>query len=108
MMRISTQTFYDQSQSAMGSQQLNLFRLQQKIATGRNILTPSDDPVGAARALNVSQALSEGAQYAASRSQATAMLSREEDALQNVVSVLQNLKTLTLRLIRPPPLPACA
>ena len=97
MMRISTQTFYDQSQSAMGSQQLNLFRLQQKIATGRNILTPSDDPVGAARALNVSQALSEGAQYAASRSQATAMLSREEDALQSVVSVLQNLKTLTVQ-----------
>ena len=97
MMRISTQTFYYQSQSAMGSQQLNLFRLQQKIATGRNILTPSDDPVGAARALNVSQALSEGAQYAASRSQATAMLSREEDALQSVVSVLQNLKTLTVQ-----------
>ena len=26
----------------------------EKVATGRNILTPSDDPVGAARALNVS------------------------------------------------------
>ncbi|MBS0343888.1 MAG: flagellar hook-associated protein FlgL, partial [Proteobacteria bacterium] len=96
-MRISTQTFYDQSQSAMGSQQLNLFRIQQKVATGRNILTPSDDPVGAARALGVSQSLSEGAQYAASRSQATGMLSREDDALQNVVSVLQNLKTLTVQ-----------
>ncbi|HYP71642.1 MAG TPA: flagellar hook-associated protein FlgL [Variovorax sp.] len=96
-MRISTQTFYDQSQSAMGAQQLNLFRIQQKVSTGRNILTPSDDPVGAARALNVSQSLSEGAQYAASRSQAKTMLSREEDTLQSVVSVLQNLKTLTVQ-----------
>ena len=49
-MRISTQTFYDQGQSAMGSQQLALFRIQQKVGTGRNILTPSDDPVGAGRA----------------------------------------------------------
>jgi len=96
-MRISTQTFFDMSQSAMGSQQLNLFRIQQKISTGRNILTPSDDPVGAARALNVSQALSEGAQYASSRSQATTMLSREDDALESVASVLQNVKTLVVQ-----------
>jgi len=96
-MRISTQTFYDQGQSAMSSQQLNLFRIQQKVATGRNILTPSDDPVGAARALNVSQALSEGSQYAASRSQATTMLSREDDTLESVALVLQNVKSLVVQ-----------
>lgn len=92
-MRISTQTFYDQGQSAMGSQQLALFRIQQKVATGRNILSPSDDPVGAARALNVSQSLSESSQYAASRSQAMGLLSREDDTLQSVATVLQNVKT---------------
>ncbi|SFN17807.1 flagellar hook-associated protein FlgL [Variovorax sp. OV329] len=91
-MRISTQTFYDQGQSAMGSQQLALFRIQQKVATGRNILSPSDDPVGAARALNVSQSLSEGSQYAASRTQAMGLLSREDDTLQSVATVLQNVK----------------
>ncbi|HEY1225845.1 MAG TPA: flagellar hook-associated protein 3 [Ramlibacter sp.] len=96
-MRISTQTFYDQGQSAMGSQQLALFRIQQKVATGRNILSPSDDPVGAARALNVSQALSEGSQYAASRSQATTMLSREDDTLESVALVLQNVKSLVVQ-----------
>jgi flagellar hook-associated protein 3 FlgL len=96
-MRISTQSFFEQSQSAMGSQQLQLFRIQQKVATGRNFLTPSDDPVGAARALNVSQALAEGSQYASSRSQAMALLSREEDALKGAATVLQNVKTLTVQ-----------
>jgi flagellar hook-associated protein 3 FlgL len=45
----------------------------------------------------VSQSLSEGTQYAASRSQATTMLSREDDALESVASVLQSLKTLTVQ-----------
>jgi flagellar hook-associated protein 3 FlgL len=81
----------------MGSQQLQLFRTQQKIATGRNFLTPSDDPVGAARALTLSQSLAEGQQYAASRTQAMTSLSHEDSALQTVASILQNVKTLTVQ-----------
>lgn len=96
-MRISSQTFYDQSRSSMSAQQVSLFTLQQKMSTGRNILTPSDDPVGAARALGVSQSLSEGAQYAASRSQARSMLSREDDTLQSVANLMTNMKQLVVQ-----------
>lgn len=95
-MRISTQTFYDQSRSSMSTQQLNLFNIQQKMSTGRNILTPSDDPVGASSALRISQSLSQGAQYTASRAQARSMLSREDDTLDSAVSVLQNIKQLVV------------
>ena len=96
-MRISTQSFYEQSQTAMNSQQSSLLRVQQKIGAMTKILAPSDDPIGATRALAVSQSIALNSQYAASRSQATQTLSLEENALQSVTSILQNIKGLVVQ-----------
>ena len=92
-MRISTQSFYDQSRTAMGAQQSNLLRVQQQLGAGTKILAPSDDPLGATRALAVSQSIALNAQYSASRAQATHNLILEDGALQSVTSVLQSIKT---------------
>ena len=92
-MRVSTQSFYDQSRTAMGAQQSNLIRVQQQLGAGTKILTPSDDPLGATRALAVSQSIALNAQYTASRAQATHNLKLEDDALKSVTSVLQTIKT---------------
>lgn len=96
-MRISTSSFYEQNLFAMGQQQQNLFRVQQQLATNSKFLTAADDPVAAARALGVSQTLSESSQYATSRDRAMLSLSREENALDSVTSILQNIKTLTVQ-----------
>ncbi|HQS31575.1 MAG: flagellar hook-associated protein 3 [Polaromonas sp. 39-63-203] len=92
-MRISTQSFYDQSRTAMGAQQSNLLRVQQQLGAGTKILAPSDDPLGATRALAVSQSIGLNAQYSASRAQATHNLMLEDGALTSVTSVLQSVKT---------------
>jgi flagellin-like hook-associated protein FlgL len=92
-MRISTQSFYDQSRTAMGAQQSNLLRVQQQLGAGTKILAPSDDPLGATRALAVSQSIALNAQYSASRAQATHNLMLEDGALTSVTSVLQSIKT---------------
>ena len=96
-MRISTQSFYEQSQLAMNSQQANLMRAQQRIGAMTRILTPADDPVGAARALGVSESLAVNAQYQATRGEAMHTLSLEENALQAVTGVLQDVKTLIVQ-----------
>ncbi|MDP9604086.1 flagellar hook-associated protein FlgL [Variovorax sp. NFACC27] len=96
-MRISTQSFYDQNVLAMGQQQQKLFKVQQQLATNSKFLSAGDDPVGAARALGVSQTLSEISQYATSRQRASLSLSNEENALDSVTSILQNIKTLTVQ-----------
>ncbi|MDM0104388.1 flagellar hook-associated protein FlgL [Variovorax sp. J22R24] len=96
-MRISTSSFFEQSISAMGLQQQNLFQVQQKLSAGTKFLTAGDDPVGAARALGVSQTLAESAQYATSRDRAMLSLTREETALDGATSILQNIKTLTVQ-----------
>lgn len=91
-MRISTQSFYEQSRTTMGAQQGNLLRVQQQLGAGTKILAPSDDPLGATRALSVSQSISLTAQYSASRSHAEQTLSLEENTLQSVTGLLQDIK----------------
>ncbi len=92
-MRISTQSFYEQSRTAMGAHQSSLSRVQQQLGAGTKLLAPSDDPLAATRALAVSQSIAVSAQYSASRAQATQTLTLEENALQSVTTVLQNIKT---------------
>lgn len=96
-MRISTQSFFERSAAGMGRLQQKLFQVQQKIGAGTRFITPSQDPVAAARALGVSQSLAETAQYAASRSRAGQSLAMEESALQSATRVLQEVKALIVQ-----------
>lgn len=96
-MRISTQTFFERSVAGMSDLQQRLFKTQQKLGAGTKFLTPSDDPVAAARAIGVSQAMAEDAQYAASRSRAVQTLSMEEGALQQGTDVLTQVKELIVQ-----------
>lgn len=96
-MRISTQSFYEQNMTAMSSQQSSLLRVQQQLGAGSKILAPSDDPIGATRALGVSQSIALSTQYASSRAQATQTLSMEDNALQSVTAILQDVKSLVVQ-----------
>lgn len=91
-MRISTQSFYETNLSGMNSQAVKLLRVQQQISSGSKILVPSDDPVGATRALAVSQSIAQGDQYAGSRAQAKHMLSLTENVMKSATSLLQEVK----------------
>lgn len=92
-MRISTQTLFETGAARMGELQSGLARTQQQISSGRRILTPSDDPVGAARALEVTQSQSLNTQYGVSRQHATSALSGLEGSLSSVTSLFQDVKT---------------
>ena len=54
-MRISTAQIYDTNVGNITRQQSDLLKLQNQLSTGKRVVTPSDDPVAAARALEVSQ-----------------------------------------------------
>ncbi|AGW92741.1 MULTISPECIES: flagellar hook-associated protein FlgL [Cupriavidus] len=96
-MRVASSTLYQQGLASMNYQQGSLLHIQQQLGTGRRILTPSDDPVGATRALGVSQAQAVNGQYATSRNQANIALSAEENALQSVTTITQNIQTLLVQ-----------
>lgn len=91
-MRISTNSMYEAGVARMGDLQTGLQKTQQQIATGRRILTPADDPVGAARALELTQGQAINTQFTANRGSAADALSQEEGVLQSVTSLLQDAK----------------
>ncbi|MFZ1712977.1 MAG: flagellar hook-associated protein FlgL [Nitrosomonas sp.] len=95
-MRVSTNTLFDQGTKSMLQQQNSLFKLQQQISTGKRIVTPSDDPIGAARAHELTQAASLNAQYAENRQRAGDSLKLVESTLGGVTNLIQNVQSLAV------------
>ncbi|GJL75511.1 MAG TPA: flagellar hook-associated protein FlgL [Nitrosomonas sp.] len=100
-MRVSTNGMYDSGTIAMLQQQDALIKTQQQISTGRRILTPAEDPIAAAQALNVSQAASINSQYSVNRSHALTSLGLVESTLQNITSNLQDVRQITVNAGNP-------
>jgi flagellar hook-associated protein 3 FlgL len=95
-MRISTKTIFESGSARLSDLQTSLVKAQQQISTGRRMLTPADDPVAAARALEVTQSQSVNQQYADNRGSAKDSLSQEEVTLQGVTNLLQDVRTIAV------------
>lgn len=97
MIRISTGMIFDQGVKAINSQTAQLLHVQQQVANNRRILTPADDPVGAARALVVNQSVDVAAQFASNQDNAKSALGLEEGHLMGVTELMGHLKELAVR-----------
>ena len=62
-MRISTNQIYDQNMRSIMQNQGDLAKTQEQLATGKKLLKPSDDPVGAAKALRLTERLDSLTQF---------------------------------------------
>lgn len=87
-MRISTNTIYQLGISKINDLQAQQAKLKGQISTGRRISTPSDDPVAAARALEISHAQSINSKFADTRQTAQLKLNTLESNLTSVTDVL--------------------
>jgi len=93
VMRIATKTIYDTGVSQLNTLQAQLQKTQMQLSTMRRVVTPSDDPVASARALEVSQSKSMNTQFATNRSNANASLSLVDSTLANTDDLLQEVKS---------------
>lgn len=100
-MRISTQQIFDGGAARMGDVQTALDKLRQQVATGRRMLSPSDDPVAAARALEIAQSQSINAQYADNRIQVRNSLGLVDGALAGVTDLLQDVRSAVVSADNP-------
>lgn len=87
-MRISTNTLYQAGFAKLSDLQSNQAKLQQQIATGRRILSPSDDPIASARALEVSHEKNVNNAFADTRKVAQLKLNTLEANLTSVTNLL--------------------
>jgi flagellar hook-associated protein 3 FlgL len=92
-MRISTSMIYANGAAQIDSLQAQLVQTQEELSSGSSILTPADNPVGAAQALVLTQTQADNTQYMANAQSATNSLSQETTALQSVTTLIQNAQT---------------
>ncbi len=100
-MRISTAGIHNSALAQMMAKSSALAKTQNQIAAGTRILTPADDPIGAAQALELDRALAESQQHEKNTTAATNRLSVEEQTMGDVTSLLQRIRDLVVQANNP-------
>jgi len=92
-MRISSTLFFQTGLNAINAQQADLMHLYQQTASGQRMVTPADDPLAAAQAINLRQSQSLNQRFADNREVLKNNLGAEENALNSTTLLLQDVKT---------------
>jgi len=92
-MRISTALMYRTGTDTLNTQQAQFLHLYQQVGSGRRMVTPADDPLAAARAINLGQTAAQNTRFAANRDVAKQNLGIEDNVLKTVNTALQDVKT---------------
>ena len=95
-MRISTAFSYYQKTLGLQNQQSDLSKLQQQIGAEKRILTPSDDSIGATRALETSQSLAVSNKYLNNITSAKQTLTEESTTLDAISQELASIRQVAL------------
>lgn len=91
-MRISTSMVYDRGLGGMQQQWSGLLQTQQQLATGRRVLTPADDPVASARAIEVGQSRSVNERFLVNIGAADDAMALMEGHLQGAGDILHYVR----------------
>ena len=95
--RISSVQIYQSGLDSILEAQARLTKIQEQVATGKRIQTPSDDPGAAAEIIRLRSELNQVAAYQRNADQATNSLLFEESAIAGAESVLQRVRELAVR-----------
>ena len=96
-MRISTSLIFNNALRSIQTQQAQLVRTQNQLASGTKILSPADDPAGSKRLLDLRQSLELNDQFKTNADAAMTRLTLEESSLDAVTNVLQRVRELAIQ-----------
>ena len=96
-MRISTNQIYDQNMRSIMQNQGDLAKTQEQLASGKRIITPSDDPVGAAKVLRLTEEIDELTQFQRNNDLVTGSLEQQEAVLTNITDSINRARTLIVQ-----------
>lgn len=92
-MRISSNTSKFDALNRINAQQSRLSLLQERLATGKRINRPSDDPIGAEAVLNLRTSQTEIKQFQRAAESVSQKLLAGDDALNNYQNILDTVRT---------------
>jgi flagellar hook-associated protein 3 FlgL len=96
-MRISTSQYFETSATNYSKSFSDTAKTQEQISSGSRIQTAADDPVGAAKLLQLQQQSSMLTQYSGNMTSVTNSLNQSESVLGSINDALQRSQELTLR-----------
>src|SRR4051812_25767768 len=96
-MRISQKMMADNALRNIQTNQARVDALESQITSGTRITRPSDDPIGAARALSLQESLDQSTQYGRNIDQATSWLNATDSALGSVTDALARSRELAVQ-----------
>jgi flagellar hook-associated protein 3 FlgL len=97
MTRITSGMIMDTSLFNIQKNQTRIEQLQSQLTSGSRITNPSDDPIGAARAMSFQETLDQTNQYLSNIDQATGWLNTTDNALGSVTNLLQRARELAVQ-----------
>lgn len=96
-MRVTNSMLVNNMISNIGRNMVRMEDYQRKLATGKKIAVPSDDPVVAARALKLRTDVSQIEQYRRNVDDAMSWMEITESAISNIGEILQRVRELAVQ-----------
>lgn len=96
-MRISTNQIFDLNIRSINDNQRGLTETQQQLASGKRINKPSDDPVGAAQVVRLTEQLDKLTQYQRNNDLLSSSLEQQETILRGINSSLNRARVLVIQ-----------
>jgi flagellar hook-associated protein 3 FlgL len=93
MIRVSTSQLYQNSNQSVNADQVAMMTTQAELASGKQVNSPSDNPVGAAQASLLQSNETQITQYGANQSQASLMLNNASSQLSQAINILQSVNS---------------
>lgn len=93
-MRVSTSMIFNNGTKGIQNLQSDWYKLQNQMSTGRRILSPADDPIGASEALLVSQSQGVNQQFLDNQATARSQLNYVETTLGSVTDNMLSIVEL--------------
>lgn len=90
-MRVSTSMIFNSGISGLLDRQSDLYKIQNQLSSGRKILSPEDDPIGASEALEVTQSKGVTEQFLDNQAAAISKLTYVDSALESVGNELLSI-----------------
>lgn len=96
-MRISTQQVFINNVDNISKTNADLFKTQQQLSTGKNVLQPSDDPLASAQIQKFKKEIARTEQFAGNIEVAQRRLSLEEETIEQVNNLSIRLRELAIQ-----------
>jgi flagellar hook-associated protein 3 FlgL len=92
MIRVSTYTMFQNGEQAIGASQSQLMATELQLSTGKQINSPSDNPIGAANVASLNSTVAQLTQFKSNQGQAQLQLNLADSAMSSFVGLIQDVQ----------------